>query len=73
MSSPPVPTHGVHTPASVTKVILATALDAIITQVTIAIVHFQISLNLIMKVSLSSKFLLRKLVFIHMQTKLIFT
>ena len=73
MSWPPVPTPGVHTPASVTRVILATALDAIITQVRIAIVHFRISLNLIMKASLSAKFLLRKLVFIHMQTKLIST
>ena len=73
MSSPPVPTHGVHTPASVTRVILETALDAIITQVRIAIVHFRISLNLIMKLSLSAKVLLRKLVFIYMQTKLIFT
>ena len=73
MSSPPVPTPGVHTPASVTKVTLETDLDAIITQVRIAIDHFRVALNLIMKASLSAKFLLRKLVFIHMQTKLIFT
>ena len=34
--------------------------------------HFRVGLNLIMKARLSAKFLLRKLVFIHMQTKLIF-
>ena len=34
--------------------------------------HFPVDLNLIMKARLSAKFLLQKLVFIHMQTKLIF-
>ena len=73
MSSPPVRTHGVHTPASVTKVTLETALNAIITQVRVAIDPFRVALILIMKANLSVKFLLRKLVFIHMRTKPIFT
>ena len=34
--------------------------------------HFRVALNLIMKARLSAKFLLWKLVFIRMQTKLIF-
>ena len=34
--------------------------------------HFRVAVNLIMKARLSAKFLLRKLVFIHLQTKLIF-
>ena len=38
MRSPPVPTHGVHTHASVTKVTLETVLDAIIMQVRVVIV-----------------------------------
>ena len=33
----------------------------------------RVALNLVMEARLSAKFLLRKLVFIHMQTKLIFT
>ena len=34
--------------------------------------HFWVALNLIMKARLSAKFLLWKIIFIHMQTKLIF-
>ena len=34
--------------------------------------HFRVVLNLIMKAGLGAKFSLRKLVFIHMETKLIF-
>ena len=39
---------------------------------TLAIDHFWIALNLVMKARFSAKFLSWKLVFIHMQTKLIF-
>ena len=35
--------------------------------------HFQVALNLILKARLSVKFLLWKSVFVHVQTKLIFT
>ena len=35
--------------------------------------HFRVAVNLIIKVRLSAKFLLGKLVFIHMLTKLIIT
>ena len=34
--------------------------------------HFRVAVDLIMKARLSAKFLLGKLVFIHIQTKLIF-
>ena len=50
MNSPPVPTQGVPTPASVTKVTLETVLDVIIMQVNVPVVENQILINAVVLV-----------------------
>ena len=50
MNSPPVPTQGVPTPASVTKITLETDLDVIIMQVNVPVVENQILSNVMYKV-----------------------